>query len=300
MNTNKPVAISRTKAWILASRPKTLPAAISPVLVGTALAVRDGFFNPLPACAALAVSLLLQIAVNLANDYFDFKRGVDTEDRLGPVRVTQSGLIPPRTVKRAMIGTLAAAACAGLFLVIIGGWPILVLGLACIVSALIYSGGPFPLASNGLGDLFVFVFFGPVAVCGTYFVQALQLSTLVITLSIPAGLLITAILVVNNLRDISTDTQTGKRTLAVILGERGSRVEYFLLLGTAYLVPAVLVYLKMIPVYALLALISLPVSYSTLKLVFREKGSILNMALAGTARLTFLFCLFLSIGLLIG
>jgi len=300
MNTNEPSSISRTQAWILASRPKTLPAAVSPVLIGTALAVKTGNFKLLPVCAALAVSLLLQIAVNLANDYFDFKKGVDTEDRMGPLRVTQSGLIPPETVKRAMMGTLLAAAISGFYLVIVGGWPILALGLAAILSALAYSGGPFPLASNSLGDLFVFIFFGPVAVCGTYFVQALQLPMLAVILSIPAGLLITAILVVNNLRDIVTDRQTGKRTLAVRLGETGSRAEYLILIGTAYLVPVVLVLLGMIPVYCLLVLLSLPIAYPTLKLILTQQGRTLNQGLAGTARLTFLFCLLLSIGLLVG
>lgn len=299
MNQTDKNSISRRQAWILASRTKTLPAAVSPVLVGVALAVRQGTFKPLPAIAALAVSLLLQIAVNLANDYFDFKKGVDTAERLGPVRVTQSGLIPPEAVKRAMIGTLVVAAIFGLYLVTVGGWPILVLGLAAIVSALMYSGGPFPLASNALGDLFVFLFFGPVAVGGTYYVQALQLPLIAVILSVPAGLLITAILVVNNLRDISTDLKTGKRTLAVVMGEKGSRVEYLVLLGAAYLIPAILVQREELPVYALICLLSIPFSIPTLRVVLFQQGSALNQALAGTARLTFLFCLLLSVGLLI-
>ena len=299
MNTTKQLRISPLQAWILAIRPKTLPAAVSPVLIGSALALKSGHFNPLPAAAALVVSLLLQIGVNLANDYFDFKKGVDTEERLGPVRVTQSGLIPAQTVKRVMLGTLIAAGLSGFYLVLIGGWPILLLGLAAILSALAYSGGPFPLASNGLGDLFVFIFFGPVAVCGTYFVQALQLSNLAIIMSLPVGLLITAILLVNNLRDIVTDRQTGKRTMAVMLGDKGSRVEYVFLLSFAYLTPIISVYTQMIPIYALLILISLPVALFPLRLVLYENGKILNKALAGTARLTFLFSLLLSIGLLI-
>ncbi|NQU66134.1 MAG: 1,4-dihydroxy-2-naphthoate polyprenyltransferase, partial [SAR324 cluster bacterium] len=241
--------ISRSQAWILASRPKTLPAAVSPVLVGTALALKSGHFSLLPACAALVVSLLLQIGVNLANDYFDFKKGVDTEERLGPIRVTQSGLIPPRTVKKAMLGTLMAAGLSGFYLVLVGGWPVLLLGSAAILSALAYSGGPYPLASNSLGDLFVFIFFGPVAVCGTYFVQALKLSSLSMIMSVPVGLLITAILVVNNFRDIETDRQTGKRTLAVRLGIRGSQVEYLLLLAFAYLIPLISIYAELISGY---------------------------------------------------
>jgi len=299
MNTSKQQPISPLQAWILAARPKTLPAAVSPVLIGTALALKSGHFNPLSAVAALAVSLLLQIGVNLANDYFDFKKGVDTEERLGPIRVTQSGLIPPRTVKRAMLGTLTAAGLSGFYLVLIGGWPILLLGFAAILSALAYSGGPFPLASNRLGDLFVFIFFGPVAVCGTYYVQALQLSNLVISMSLPVGLLITAILVVNNLRDIETDQQTGKRTMAVMLGNKGSRSEYIVLLSVAYLIPILAVYTEMISIYGLLVLLSFPAALPPLRMVLYEKGKILNQALAGTARLTFLFSLLLSCGFLI-
>ena len=299
MNTNNQPSISPLQAWILAARPKTLPAAVSPVLIGTALAIRSDHFDPLPAMAALVVSLLLQIGVNLANDYFDFKKGVDTEARLGPVRVTQSGLIPAQTVKRAMFGTLLTACLSGFYLVLIGGWPILLLGIAAIMSALAYSGGPFPLASNGLGDLFVFIFFGPVAVCGTYYVQALQLSNLAIVMSVPVGLLITAILVVNNLRDIATDRGTGKRTMAVFIGVKGSRSEYLLLLGIAYLIPIYAIYAEMISIYGLLILLSLPFAFPPLRLVLFEKGKLLNQGLAGTARLTFLFSLLLSVGLLI-
>ncbi|MBU2648201.1 1,4-dihydroxy-2-naphthoate polyprenyltransferase [bacterium] len=300
MNPKHPPRISPLQAWILAARPKTLPAAISPVLIGSTLAIISGQFKPLPAAAALAVSLLLQIGVNLANDYFDFKKGVDTENRLGPIRVTQSGLIPPRTVKRAMLGTLLAAGLCGFYLVLVGGWPILVLGITAILSALAYSGGPFPLASNGLGDVFVFVFFGPVAVCGTYFVQVLHLSKVVLIMSLPVGLLITAILVVNNLRDIATDQQTGKRTMAVMLGETGSRVEYLLLLAFAYLIPTMAVTFGIIPVHALAVLISLPFTIPVLGLVLTARGAVLNQALAGTARLTFIFSLLLSIGLWVG
>ncbi len=299
MNTKNHLSISPLQAWILAVRPKTLPAAVSPVLIGTVLAIRIGHFDPLPAIAALMVSLLLQIGVNLANDYFDFKKGVDTEARLGPVRVTQSGLIPPQTVKRTMLGTLFTAGLSGFYLVLIGGWPILLLGIAAILSALAYSGGPFPLASNGLGDLFVFFFFGPVAVCGTYYVQVLLLSNLAIIMSVPVGLLITAILVVNNLRDIETDRETGKRTIAVFIGVNGSRSEYLILLSIAYLIPIYAIYADMISIYALLVLLSLPIALPPLRLVMYEKGKLLNQGLAGTARLTFLFSLLLSVGLLI-
>ena len=220
-STDTPAPVTRGRAWLLAARPKTLPAAIAPVVVGAAAALGEHSFAPLPALAALAGALLLQIGVNLANDYFDFGRGIDTPDRKGPVRVTQAGLIPPGQVRFGMIATFVAAALVGVYLVVRGGTPILVVGVASILSALAYSGGPWPLASHGVADLFVFVFFGPVAVCGTYFVQAGSVSGTAAAASLAPGLLITAILVVNNLRDIETDAGAGKRTLAVRLGVRG-------------------------------------------------------------------------------
>ena len=208
----------------MAVRHKTLPAALAPVLVGIALALSDKVFALLPALAAMGGALLLQIGVNLANDYFDFKKGIDSVDRLGPIRVTQTGLISPKQVMVGIVVTFGCSLLVGFYLVMVGGWPILFAGTASILSALAYSGGPCPLASLGLGDLFVFVFFGLVAVCGTYYVQALTLTWLVMGAAVPVGFLITAILVVNNLRDIEGDAKTGKRTLAVRLGVKGSRM----------------------------------------------------------------------------
>jgi 1,4-dihydroxy-2-naphthoate octaprenyltransferase len=207
------------------------------VVIGSALAIADKNFVWLPAVAAFSVALLLQIGVNLANDYFDYLKGIDTADRLGPLRVTQSGLIPATQVKAGMIMTFILSMIPGIYLLTVGGLPVFIIGVACICAALAYSGGPYPLASHGLGDLFVFIFFGLVAVCGTYYVQALQLTPMVLLMGVIAGLLITAILVVNNLRDIQSDRQTGKRTLAVIIGIRGSRIEYVLLLAAAYAIP---------------------------------------------------------------
>lgn len=291
--------ISCIEAWTLAVRPKTLPAAVSPVLVGTAAAFADDRFVLLPALAAIIGALLLQIAVNLANDYFDFKKGIDTPDRLGPVRVTQSGLISPSGVKTGLIVTLGLAVVCGLYLIYAAGWPILVIGLASIFAALAYSGGPYPLASHGLGDLFVFIFFGLVAVCGTYYVQALKLTWLVVFLAIPAGFLITAILVVNNLRDISTDSNAGKNTLAVRLGEKGTRIEYVILLTASYLIPIFLLLKGILSPWTLLSLLSLPMAFSSIRFICTESGEVLNDALAGTAKLAFLFSLLLSIGLII-
>ncbi len=291
-------AISRRRAWVLATRPKTLPAAVSPVAVGAAAAGSDGSFAALPALAALAGALLLQVGVNLANDYFDFRRGIDGAGRKGPLRVTQAGLIPPEQVRLGMTLVLAAAALVGLYLVARGGWPVLLLGVASIVSALAYSGGPWPLASHGLGDLFVFFFFGPAAVCGTYYVQALSLSATAVASSVAPGLLITAILVVNNLRDIDTDRQAGKRTLAVRLGPSGTVAEYVCLLCGAYLAA------PLIPAAGagvLLPLLTLPLALSLAGTVARHYGDgpAMNAALGGTARLTLAHCLLLAAGLLL-
>lgn len=291
--------ISRGRAWVLAARPKTLPAALSPVIVGTAAAAGDGAFAALPALAALAGALLLQIGVNLANDYFDYRGGVDTAARKGPLRVTQSGLIPPGQVRAAMAGTFAAAALVGVYLVARGGWPILAVGVASILSALAYSGGPWPLASHGVADLFVFAFFGPVAVCGTYFVQAGAVTATPAAASIGPGLLITAILVVNNLRDIETDARAGKRTLAVRLGPRGALAQYVLLLAGSFLAPPLLFAGGIRGGAVLLPLLSAPLALPLVRTLAtrREDGPAMNAALAGTARLTLAYCLLLAVGL---
>ena len=287
-------------AWMLAARPRTLPAAIAPVMLGSATAVADKSFVWLPAIAALMVALLLQIGVNLANDYFDYLKGIDTQDRLGPPRVTQSGLIPANQVRAGMILILILSLIPGIYLLTLGGLPVLIIGLACICAALAYSGGPFPLASHGLGDLFVFIFFGLVAVCGTYYVHALQLTPLVWLMGVIEGLLITAILVVNNLRDIQSDRQTGKRTLAVIIGNRGSRIEYVLLLVGAYAIPIILWLSGRMSAWVLLPLISMPTALSLVRLIWKNPGDpILNQALAKTAKLALVYSLLLSIGLIL-
>ena len=287
------------RAWMLAVRPKTLPAAVSPVMVGIALALADQAFKLIPALAALAGALLLQIGVNLANDYFDYLKGVDTSERLGPLRVTQAGLISPGGVRAGMMVVFCLAILDGLYLVLVGGWPILAIGVASILSALAYSGGPYPLGSHGLGDIFVFIFFGLAAVCGTYYVQALNLTLTVVLMALPVGFLVTAILVVNNLRDIHTDRQTGKHTLAVILGERGTKAEYLLLHAAAYLVPLAGVLSGLISGWTFLILLSLPLSGAMIRMIWKEQGPVLNLALAGTANLAFFYSLLLAAGLLI-
>ncbi len=287
-------------SWILAIRPRTLPAAVAFVVVGIALAIADGRFAPGPALAAMAVGLLMQIAVNLANDYFDFKKGVDSEERLGPIRVTQSGLISPQTVKNAMILALGLAAAAGGYLAWIAGFPVIVIAVAAILSALAYSGGPYPLASHGLGDLFVFFFFGPVAVCGTYYVQALTLTWTAVLMSAPVGLLITAILVVNNLRDIPTDKKAGKNTLAVKLGARGARIEYMLLLAAAFAIPIIHLIAASTSFWSLLPIASAPLALKRIRDIHARTGPELNQTLADTALLALVFSVLQSAGILVG
>jgi len=288
------------KPWILAIRPKTLPAAVSPVIVGTAMAIVDKSFKPVVALAALAGALLLQIGANLANDYFDYVKGVDTVDRLGPTRAVQSGLIPAKHIKTGTTITFVFAAIAGSYLIFVGGWPIFLIGLVSILTALAYSGGPYPLASHGLGDIFVFIFFGFVAVCGTYYVQTLHLTLQVVLMSISVGFLVTAILVVNNLRDINTDKRARKYTLAVIIGRRGTKMEYIILLTGAYIIPLMLWLADMISEWGtLLPMFSLPMAIFTIRIIQHSEGILLNQALAGTANLSFVFSLLLSIGLMI-
>ncbi len=288
------------QAWLLAIRPKTLPAAVAPVLVGMALAQADGVFSFLPALAALAGSLLIQIGTNLANDYYDYLKGVDTTERKGPARVAASGLVTLPQLRAAIGLTFSFAALVGLYLVIVGGWPILILGLASFVSAVTYSGGPFPIGYHGLGDLFVFLFFGLGAVCGTYFVQAHTLTPKVIVASIPVGTLTVAILVVNNLRDIETDRRTGKRTLAVVLGPAATRFEFALLLVTAYIVPPLFWLAGWSSAWVLLPYLTLPLAVRLLPTIYQTtEGSLLNRALAGTANLDLGFSLLFALGLLL-
>ena len=299
--------IGRGQAWLLAARPKTLPAAVVPVLVGSAVAAADGAFAALPALVAMVCALLLQIGTNLANDYFDFIKGADAGERLGPVRVTQSGLIPPRTVRAAMAGVFVLTFVLGLYLVWVGGWPILFIGLASIFFAVIYTAGPYPLAYVGLGDLFVFIFFGVVAVTGTYYVQALAWSVDALVASLPVGAISTAILVVNNYRDIDGDRLAGKRTLAVRIGRAATRAEYRLLLLAAYVVPVLQVVAWGHGAWLLLPLLSIPFALRVLRIVGRGTdgaaadgvavdGAALNGALAGTGQLLAVYGILYSAG----
>ena len=284
-------------SWGLAIRLRTLPAAAAGVVTGSALAWRDGFFRLDAALACLLTALLLQIGSNLANDVFDYERGTDTPDRLGPLRVTQAGLLTPSQVKFGMFLVFGLAALLGLYLAWLGGWPVIVLGLAAIVSAIAYTGGPFPLGYYGLGDLFVFIFFGLASVAGTYYVQARSISAAAWWMAIPPGLIITAILVVNNLRDIENDRKGGKHTLAVILGERASKIEYLICMIAAYLVIPVAATLHIVPWTSLLTWLSLPLAIKAARTVLTQKGRLLNGALAGTGQTALLFSLLFWLGL---
>lgn len=290
--------MSTLKYWLLASRPKTLPAAATPVVVGSALALRDGGFHAVAAAAALGAALLIQVGTNLANDYFDFRQGADPVERLGPTRVTSAGLLPARAVAIGTVVVFLAAALLGLVLVARGGWPILLIGIASIIAGVAYTGGPFPLGYNGLGDLFVFLFFGLVAVPGSYYVQTLALTPAAFVAAVPIGALATAILVVNNVRDVESDARVGKRTAAVLFGLRAARAEFVLLVAVAFLTPLLMPGLT--SPARLLPLLALPLARGPLRAVLRSgSGQDLNRALAATARLLALFGLLFSIALLL-
>lgn len=300
MNTMHGSELSSWQAWLLAIRPRTLPAAIGPVLVGTALAVRDNAFAPLPAIAALVGALLIQIGANLSNDYLDYVKGVDVAERTGPRRVAQSGLIALPRLRLGIAVTFALAAMVGLYLIFAGGWPVLIIGLASLLSALAYTGGPWPVGYHGLGDLFVFLFFGLAAVCGTYYVQALSISPVAVAAALPVGALTVAILVINNLRDIETDRKTGKRTLAVILGAEATRLEYVLLLVLAYGTPLLFWLAGWSSPWVLLPWVSLPLAVHLVRNVYQIPGGpALNKMLAGTANLDLLFCILFAAGLVL-
>ena len=289
--------ISPARAWLLAARPRTLTAAVAPVAAGTGLAAYHGVSAVGPALAALVGAALIQIGTNLANDYYDFVRGGDTEDRVGPTRVTQAGILRPEQVKRGMVVTLGLAVAVGVYLVAVGGWPILAIGVASVACAVLYTGGPFPLAYHGLGDVFVFVFFGLVAVGGTYWVQALTWSPDAVWAGVGLGALSTAILVVNNMRDIPTDARAGKRTLAVRIGPGWSRAEYLLLLMLAAAVPPVGMATLGWPTSTLLALLALAGAGAPIRTLFTyvEPRELLP-TLGQTARVVALYGGLLAIG----
>ena len=285
------------RAWLLAIRPPTLTAAIVPVLVGTGVVIHDGVRAPLAASAAMVGALALQVGANFANDLSDFRRGADNDSRLGPPRATQQGLLTQRQVQQGILVAFAIATLAGIYLVTQGGWPVIAIGLASMVAAVTYTGGPWPFGYRGLGELFVFIFFGVVAVAGTYYVQAGGVTADVLAAALPVSLTVTAILVVNNVRDIDTDRLAGKYTLAVYLGRRLARFEFVLVVVLAYLSAGSLWLLGSFSGWVLLSWASVPAAVLPMAaVVARTDGPSLNKALRSTARLHLLFGILLAIG----
>jgi 1,4-dihydroxy-2-naphthoate polyprenyltransferase len=292
--------VSTLRLWLAAARPKTLPAAVAPVLVGTALAVSEGVFGVLAFLCALVGSVFIQIGTNLANDYSDARRGADTEDRLGPVRVTAGGLLPPR---RVLVGTWIAfgiAVLAGSYLIWLTGWELLAAGVLSILAGVLYTGGPRPYGYAGLGEVFVFLFFGVVAVVGSYFAQTERMSWEALALSVPVGLLATGILAVNNVRDLETDRRAGKRTLAVRIGRSRVRRLFTAMIAAAFAAPVLICLAGGLGPTVLLPLLSAPLALPLVRTVAtRTDGPALNAALARTGRLLAVYAGLLSIGVLL-
>jgi 1,4-dihydroxy-2-naphthoate octaprenyltransferase len=291
---------SGLRIWLMASRPKTLPAGLSPVLVGTALADNHGHFHVLRFFAALIGALLIQVGANLSNDYSDARRGADTEDRLGPVRVTAGGLVPPSQVLSAVYATFGAAVLVGIYLIAVAGWQLLIVGVASIAAGVLYTGGPSPYGYKGLGEVFVFIFFGLVAVAGSFFVQVGHIDGASVGLAAVVGLLPTAILVVNNTRDIDTDRRANKKTLAVRMGRENSRRFYAALVIGAYALLVIVIIAFGLSAWLLLVLLTVPLAARLIQTIATHSdGPTLNGLLAGTGQLQLAFCVLLSAGLLL-
>jgi 1,4-dihydroxy-2-naphthoate octaprenyltransferase len=274
--------------WLAATRPRTLTAALVPVALGLALAQRAGALDPVLAAATLVTAVLIQVATNFANDWFDARHGADGPDRLGPARLSAGSAAAATAIGRGTVVVMVAAAAAGVYLVWHGGWPILVIGVLSLVCAVAYTGGPFPLAYHGLGDVFVLVFFGPVAVGGTYLLQRGTLPASVLLASVPVGLLATAILMVNNLRDVDGDARAGKRTLAVRFGRRATRAGWIGVVAAALVLTLVAVGWP--------ALLALPFAAWETRALLGRDGRALDVSLAGTARLHLIVGLILVLG----
>lgn len=292
------MAAARWQIWVEAARPRTLPAAVAPVLTGAALAWHDGEFQPAPALLCLGFALLVQIGTNFANDYYDFLRGADTAARVGPRRAVAAGLVAPATMRRVMTATFAAAFLAGLGLIAWGGPWLLAIGVASIACGIAYTGGPWPLAYHGLGDLFVFLFFGLVAVAGTYFVQAGRVTADALLAGVPIGLLAANILVVNNYRDADTDAVAGKRTLVVQWGRGAARAQFGLSLLGALLMPVIFAARGFAPAI-LLPLALAPVAWQHFRRLQPSAAPTEMIALLGaTGRLLAAYAVLLSAGLI--
>jgi len=292
--------VSGLRIWLMAARPRTLPAAIAPVLVGTALAGFGHVFHPLRFLAALLGAIFIQVGTNLSNDYSDARRGADADDRLGPVRVTAGGLVPPKQVLVATYVSFGLAVLAGVYLIVVAGWLLLVIGAASILAGVLYTGGPRPYGYEGLGELFVFLFFGVVAVAGSFYVQVTHLDWEAFALSVPVGLLAAAILVVNNIRDIDSDRRASKRTLAVKLGRTNTRWLFAAIVYGAFLLAPVTWIFGPLKPWLMLTWLALPLATALVRIVrTHTDGPSLNGALARSGMLQLVFCVLLSAGLLL-
>jgi 1,4-dihydroxy-2-naphthoate octaprenyltransferase len=287
------------KLWLLAARPKTLPASIAPILTGTGVAVHEGGFHAPTAIMALVTALLLQIAANFANDALDFKRGADTPERTGPTRLVSSGFVSLQTMLRVTGLTLALATLTGLYLVWRGGWPFLLLGVAALVCAVAYTGGPFPLAYLGLGEVFVFLFFGPIAVTGTAYLQTHDLTALALTAAIPSGAMAIAILVVNNLRDLEQDRRAGKHTVAMRIGRENTMREYVLMLVATLATPFLYWSVGWLNAWALLTVLAWPLFWKLWRQIGSRTGPALNAVLGATGRASLVFSVLLTLALVL-
>jgi len=286
------------RIWLMAARVRTLPAAVAPVLVGTALAIQQGEFDGIAFACALLGALFIQVGTNLSNDYSDARRGADAEDRIGPVRVTAGGLVPPAQVLRATYITFGLAAACGIYLIVVAGPILLLIGALSILAGVAYTGGPKPYGYEGLGEVFVFLFFGLVAVTGSYYVQIQELPWSAFALAIPVGLLASAILVVNNVRDIDSDRRAGKRTSAVRLGRERARMLYAAMVLGAYL--TLVLALVELTAWVLLPWLTLPLAFRLIRTVqTHTDGPTLNGILAKTGMLQLVFCVLLSAGVLL-
>ncbi len=287
--------------WVEAARPKTLVAALVPVLVGSSLAFTYGSFLWLPTTIALLCAFLIQIGTNFANDYYDFIKGADNDDRIGFVRATAKGLVEPEKMKKAAFTTMILAFFCGLYLVWHGGWVILLIGILSIAMGIAYTGGPFPLGYNGLGDVFVFIFFGLIAVMGTFYINTLEWSLLAFWASLAVGALCVNILVINNLRDIETDKKTGKRTLGVLFGENALKMEYLFMLLIAFAIPPHFFVREGYGWQILIPFLMLPFAIKLVLIVFRTSNkSVLNDTLVHTSAFMLIFGVLFSVGLILG
>jgi 1,4-dihydroxy-2-naphthoate octaprenyltransferase len=292
-------AASAVRIWVMAARMRTLPAAVAPVLVGTSLALGAGHFRPLAFVAALLGAVFIQVGTNLSNDYSDARRGADTEDRLGPVRVTAGGLVPPRQVLIATYVSFGLAVACGAYLVAVAGPELIAVGAASILAGVLYTGGPRPYGYEGLGEVFVFLFFGVVAVAGSYFVQVQELPWQAFMCAVPVGLLASAILVVNNVRDLETDRRAGKRTLAVRLGRKRTRGLYTAMIAGAFVTAPLPWAFGSMTAWLLLCWAVIPLAGGLVRIMqTRTDGPALNGALAKTGALQLAFCLLLAAGIL--